>query len=171
MSSASNFGSGNGGGGNKKGKGTSNHPVHTASSWRKNDNDTSGEAENIKQPVNPAAPINTTTPLTKTQAPANNLPRAPLPTINFPPGCVAKFTDLSAEYGRNQARRELQRRARERPNAWNTDLIKPIVLDAENRRGPFLKSAREQGRDNEIYRWGELNENQLASIANDPDEG
>ncbi|TID19068.1 hypothetical protein E6O75_ATG06189 [Venturia nashicola] len=136
MSSAGNTGSGSGAGGDKKGKGKSLHPVHKALSWRPNPG-----AESSKQTD---TTVDTTT--TPTTAPVVLPPRAPAPEIDFPQGCI-KFplTTQPAAHGRNQARRALHLAAKDRPDAWIVDLVKPIIRDANNRRGVFSKSAQEEG--------------------------
>lgn len=162
------IGSGNGGDGSEKGgkgKGYIVHPVHSATSWRSNTApDTSGKAEDTKQPNHSGETVAAPSP------PVALPPRAPIPEIEFPPGC-AIFPLVSAAYGRNQARRALHLAAKERPDAWITDLAKPIIWDAANRRGVFTKSPRGEGRDNEIYRWQDENLDalKLGLIADAPD--
>lgn len=162
------IGSGSGGDGSKKGgkgKGKAAHPVHSATSWLKNTTlDTNNKDENPKQSNPSGEPVAAPSP------PVVLPPRAPIPEIEFPAGCI-KFDLVSAAYGRNQARRALHLAAKERPDAWITDLAKPIIRDAANRRGVFTKSPREEGRDNEIYRWKDedLDALKLGLIADAPD--
>lgn len=174
MSFAANTGSGSGGDGSKRGKEKSVHPVHTATSWRSNTKDESNNKLGESNQANTSAQTiaSTTAAPAAPAAPTILPPRAPLPDYDFPQGCI-KFAQHTAAYGRNQARRALHLAAIDRPDAWVTDLAKPIIHDANKRRGAFAKSAREEGRDNEIYRWadGDLNAVQLGLIANAPDEG
>lgn len=185
MSSTGNTGSGFTGGSDKKGKGKSVHPVHTASSWRKT---TTTESSNVAENPNQTSTSAVTTAATTTATAATNPaistgsataaapiilpPRAPINNYRYPQAC-GKFQPYTAAYGRNQALRALYLATKDRPDAWVVDLVKPIFRDANSRRGVFLKSAREEGRDNEIYRWQDedLDAVQLGTIANAPDEG
>ncbi|QDS77143.1 hypothetical protein FKW77_001302 [Venturia effusa] len=170
MSSSNNTQSGSGGPGGKRGKGKNVHLVHSATSWRLNSTaESSSNAENTNASGgNNTTGVTTTNPGTDVALP----PRAPAPEIEFPEGCMI-FPLVPAAYGRNQARRALHLAAQGRPDAWVGDLAKPIIRDANKRRGAFTKTPREEGRDNEIYRWEDegLDELQLGLIANAPDVG
>ncbi|KAE9979519.1 hypothetical protein BLS_009725 [Venturia inaequalis] len=147
MSFATNTGSGSGGDGSKRGNGKSVHPVHTATSWRSNTKDESNDKLGESNQANTSAQTiaSTTAAPAAPAAPTILPPRAPLPDYDFPQGCI-KFAQHTAAYGRNQARRALHLAAIDRPDAWVTDLAKPIIHDAKAERGPndYLKGFKTQ---------------------------